>query len=59
MCGTQTALLTVVAMHQVLDDAMRSLKTRSSPYALLVKKRTFDSYTLQTKMTSPCVSCRA
>lgn len=42
---------------QVLDDAMRTLRTRSSPYALLVKKRTFDTYKLQSPTTSKYDAC--
>lgn len=38
--------------EEVLDDAMRTLRTRSSPYALLVKKRTFAPYKLKAPVTS-------
>lgn len=44
-------------VQQVLDDAMRTLRTRSSPYALLVKKRTFDTYKLQSPTTSKYDAC--
>lgn len=38
--------------EEVLDMAYKSMRSRNGPFALLVKKRTFDKHTLETE-TSP------